>query len=131
VRGRVLEGDEYFLVLAVFGEVDAHALKAVSGEEGDEGGVVLLHLVSDELERLPHRVLYHLLLRLLHLLEPPVQVAEHLTHKYRVGLLKRLLHCHYPLLVRIYRVHQELDHVPALTYYYSFVTFDSAGNFGN
>lgn len=72
MRGRVLEGDEYFLVLAVFGEVDAHALKAVSGEEGDEGGVVLLHLVSDELERLPHRVLYHLLLRLLHLLEPPV-----------------------------------------------------------
>lgn len=57
------------MVLTVLGKVDTHAFEAISGEEWDEGGIILLHLVSDELERFPHSILDHLLLCLLHLLE--------------------------------------------------------------
>lgn len=114
----------------MFSEVDAHAFESVSSEEGDEWRVVLLHLVSDELKGLPHGVLYHLLLGLLHLLEPLVEVAEHLRQKHRVRFLKRLLHCHYPFLVRIYRVHQELDHVAESTHNLLFAHLGVGWEFG-
>jgi hypothetical protein len=84
----VLKRDEDILVFAVFGEVDAHAFESVSGEERDERGIFLFHLISDEFKALSHRVLYHLLLRLLHLLETLVQIREHLRQERRVRFIK-------------------------------------------
>lgn len=77
----VLEGYEYILVFAVLGEVDAHALESVGGEQGYEGGVFFFHLVGDIFEGFAHGVLDHLLLGLLHLLEALVEVGEHLRQE--------------------------------------------------
>ena len=67
--GVVLEGYKYILVLAVLGEVDAHALESVGGEQGYERGVLFFQLVCDVFEGFAHGVLDHLLFGLLHLLE--------------------------------------------------------------
>jgi hypothetical protein len=115
----------------VFGKVDAHAFKAVSGQERDERRVFLFHLIGDVLKRLPHGVLDHLLFGFLDLLEAFVEVGEDFREEGGVGLIKRLFDSHDAFLVRIDRVHQELDHVSRLDSTYSLFTFVSMGNFGN
>lgn len=77
----VLERYEYFLILTMFGEVNAHSFQAISGEEWNERGIFLFHLVSDILKGLPHGVLDHLFLGLLNLLEALVEVGEDLREE--------------------------------------------------
>jgi hypothetical protein len=88
----ILEGDKYLIVLAVFGKVDAHALEAVSGEQGNERRIILLHLVSNEFEGLPHSIFYHLLFGLLDLFKPLIEVAEYLREEGQIAFLEGCLH---------------------------------------
>lgn len=95
----VLERYEDLLILAVFGEVNAHSFQAISGEERNKGGIFLFHLISDILKGLPHGILDHLLFGLLDLLESLVEVGENLGEEGRVGLVERLFDGHDALLI--------------------------------
>jgi hypothetical protein len=111
MEGRVLEGDEDLLVLAVFGEVDAHAFESVGSEKRYEAGVLLFHLVGDVLKTFAHGVFDHLLLGFLDLLEAFVEVLENLREEGRSRLIEGLFDGCDPLLVDVDGVHQELRHV--------------------
>lgn len=95
----VLKRYEDFLILTMLGEVNAHSFQAVSGEERNERGIFLFHLISDILKGLPHGILDHFFLGLLDLLEPLVEVGENLRDEGRVGLIERLFDSHDALLI--------------------------------
>ena len=89
---RVLERDGNLLVFRVFGKINAHALNSVVGQDGDEAWVFLFHLISDELERLPHGVLNHFLLSFFGFFKTIVKILKYLGHKCLARILHLLSH---------------------------------------
>jgi hypothetical protein len=88
IEGGLLKGYKDIRILTVLGEINAHALEAISSEERDQRGVLLFHDIRDVFKGFAHGVLDHLLLGLLHLLEPLIEVGKHLRKEGRVRLVE-------------------------------------------
>ena len=112
-------------------KVDAHAFKSICGQDWDQTGIFLFELICDIFEGFSHRILDHLLLSLLDLLESLIEVVKNL-HKEWWAVVLHLLsyHCD-AFFFKGDGVHKEVDHVSKLTRYYSLVTFVSSGKRGN